>query len=472
MARRVLLLLLGLVLAPAAVFGQADTTGARLRLRFDVSTLQLVEPAVFRAPWLGAPARPADAVVRAWDSAWAQRAAQADRERRTQYRLLAIYGPGAVAPAEVEPDAPERRGLLGISERYADLDLEGQARLEIRTDRLRNERCTSAALLDPNSGCRGNFKAPRIDNEFSILAGGLIGRRFHIDVDYDSQREFNANNNIQVYYQGLQDEIVQRVDVGTVTFQPPPSRFITAAIPSNNFGINALFEIGPVQIQTLAATQKGSVVGERIYTIGQTTSQPQDRQQRDLDFEAGRFFWVVDPINLPGYPSIDILNTSQLSVPNDFVPEDILIYRYRPRQGNTVIDENLDGINAFATIPGSTGGIGARWELLLQGTDYYLDPSGLWFALGTKLSTDNDFLAVSYVTRSGTRVGTQPRQDRGFGPNNEFLDTLSVVVRPQTGSQEPIFRHEMRQIYRIAGTDLDRSSLRVELSLNRSERPL
>jgi hypothetical protein len=373
--------------------------------------------------------------------------------------------------AETQADAPERRGLLGLSERYADLDLEGEARLEIRTDRLRNERCTSAALLDPNSGCRGSFKAPRIDNEFSILAGGLIGRRFHVDVDYDSQREFDANNNIRVYYQGLQDEIVQRVDVGTVTFRPPPSRFITAAIPSNNFGINALFEVGPLQIQTLAATQKGSVVGERTYTIGQTTSQPQNRQQRDLDFEAGRFFWMLDPINLPGYPAIDILNLSESSIPADLAPEDILIYRYRPRQGKTGIDENLDGINAFATIPGSSGGIGARWELLLQGTDYYLDPSGLWFALGTKVSTDNDYLAVSYVTRSGIQVGTQPRQDRGFGPTGEFLDTLVVIVRPQTGSQEPIFRHEMRQIYRIAGTDLDRSSLRVELSLNRSERP-
>jgi hypothetical protein len=462
--------LLGLALAPAAVFGQADTTRVRLRLRFDVSMLQLVEPPAIRAPWLGAPARPA-AALSAWDSAWARRSVQGNRERRTQYRLLAIYGRRQLAPTELEADARGRRGFLGVSQRYADLDLEGQARLEIRTDRLRNERCTAAALLNPNSGCRGNFKAPRIDNEFSILAGGLIGRRFHIDVDYDSQREFNANNNIHVYYQGLQDEIVQRVDVGTVTFRPPPSRFITAAIPSNNFGINALFEVGPVQIQTLAATQKGSVVGERVYTIGQTTSQPQDRQLRDLDFEAGRFFWVVDPINLPGYPAIDILNLSQVPVSDDLVPTDALVYRYRPRQGKTGIDENLDGINAFATTPGSTGGIGARWELLLQGTDYYLDPSGLWFALGTKLSNDTDYLAVSYVTRSGTQVGTQPRQDRGFGPNGEFLDTLRIIVRPRTGSQEPIFRHEMRQIYRIAGTDLDRASLRVKLSLNRSERP-
>jgi len=136
-----------------------------------------------------------------------------------------------------------------------------------------------------------------------------IGQRVHLAVDYDTERDFSANNNIQVYYQGLEDEIIRRIEVGTVTFQPPQSRFITAAIPANNFGVNARFEVGPLQFQTLAATQKGSQVAERVYTIGQTTSQPQDRQLRDLDFETGRFFWVVDPTTaIPNYPAIDILN--------------------------------------------------------------------------------------------------------------------------------------------------------------------
>ena len=126
-------------------------------------------------------------------------------------------------------------------------------------------------------------------------------------MDFDTERDYQRNNNVQVYYEGLQDEIVRRVDVGTVVFQPPPSRFITAAVPANNFGVNATFELGPVQLQTLAATQKGSVVAERTYTVGQTTSQAQDRQARDLDFESGRFFWVVDPDSLPGTPALDIL---------------------------------------------------------------------------------------------------------------------------------------------------------------------
>ena len=67
------------------------------------------------------------------------------------------------------------RGLLGVSRRYVDLTIDGQARLEIRTERLKNERCTPIELLDPNSGCRGGFKTPRFDTELSIGSGGLIG---------------------------------------------------------------------------------------------------------------------------------------------------------------------------------------------------------------------------------------------------------------------------------------------------------
>ncbi|MGH7498166.1 MAG: hypothetical protein ACREL3_04875 [Gemmatimonadales bacterium] len=53
-----------------------------------------------------------------------------------------------------------------------------------------------------------------------------------------------------------------------------------------------------------------------------------------------------------------------------------------------------------------------------------------------------------------------------------ILDTLQLVVQPQQGPDVPTFRYEMRQIYRVAGADLDPSSLSVGLTLNRSERPL
>jgi hypothetical protein len=430
----------------------------------------LREPAVLRAPWLGAPRLPPALRTLAWDSTVSAVLDSTRAERATAFRYLTLYGePVQAARGPQGGEAPgARRGILGLSPKYADLTLDGQVRLELRTDRLRNERCNAALLLDPNSGCRGGFKPPRLDNQVNLRSGGTIGRRVHINVDYDTERDFSANNNIQVYYEGLEDEIIRRIEVGTVTFQPPQSRFITAAIPANNFGVNARFEVGAFQFQTLAATQKGSQVAERVYTVGQTTSQPQDRQLRDLDFETGRFYWVVDPTtSLPGYPGIDILNLTATEVAPAERPAQVRVYRYRPPQNQTGTDPNLGGITALARTTDAAQSFGpVRWQLLIQGADYYLDPSGLWFALATKLD-QNDYLAVSYTTAAGTTVGSFPAQDQGPGSS----DSLRLVVEPKRGPEAVTFRHEMRQIYRAAGADLDPPSLQVNLSVNRSERP-
>ncbi|MEP7326106.1 MAG: cell surface protein SprA [Gemmatimonadota bacterium] len=456
------------LLLPCVAWGQADTTLPGWRATFRIPQQRLETPLPLRTPGVGSPLIPGLA-LQYWDSTMAMMLDSTRVAQAMALRMLSIYGTPLTDRSQ--PGGP-RQGILGLPSKYADLEVDGQARLELRTDRIRNERCTPFALLDPASGCRGGFTPPRLDNQFNVLAGGVIGRRLHINVDYDSERDFQGAQNIQVYYQGLEDEIVQRLEVGTVTFQPPPSRFITAAVPANNFGVNATFQVGPFQFQTIAAQQKGSSVAERVFTVGDRISQPQDRQLRDLDFESGRFFWVLDPAIVSGYPALDILNLNPQTVSvNDLPKQQLRVYRYRAAQNQGGSNPSVGGINAIAISADGIQRQTARWELLVQNQDYYLDQSGLWFVLGSKLDL-RDFLAVSYVTASGARVGTGPVRDTPTPPNQPPVDTLRLIVEPQVGADRVTFRHEMRQVYRIAGTDLDRNTLRVGLSVNQSERPL
>jgi motility/secretion related protein SprA len=476
-ARRLLVLALLLTLSRPLVGQVADSTG---RVPFPGATLSfperlegLREPRLLQSPWGAGHRIPPALRLAQYDSVLAQTLDSARAVRTVGLRNLQLYGISpALAEGEAEP-ALEQRNPLGISRRVADLGLEGAVRLELRSDRLRNERCTPFQLLDPGSGCRGGFRAPRLDNHIALRSGGLIAERLHLNVDYDNDRDFDANNDLQVFYEGLEDEVVQRVEVGTVNFLPPRSRFITAAVPTNNFGVNARFEVGAVQLQTLLATQKGSQVAERTYTIGQTTSQAQDRQLRDLDFESGRFYWVVDPGAIAGYPALDILNAANLPVTPAAKPAQVRVYRWRPYSGSNGANPNIGGITATARtiLPqapfGTFGPV--QWELLIQNVDYYLDPSGLWLALSTKLDA-NSYLAVSYITGDGTTVGSFPATDKGPGST----DSLRLVALPsgtQIPSDSPTLRYEMRQVYRVAGSDLDPSSLEVSIALNRSERP-
>lgn len=461
-----------LALVPGILRAQADTGGVRLRLHIPHAPLVLKEPAVLRAPWFGGPRVPIALVMAQWDSSLAATLDSARAARELAQRLAAIYGRPAGPPVALpaaQPGENNAAGLLGLSPKYANLTLDGQASLEIRTDRTRNERCTPAALLDPSSGCRGSFSPPRLQNQLNLLAGGIIGQRLHINVDYNSERDFTSKNNVQIYYQGLTDEVVQRVEVGTVTFRPPPSRFITAAIPANNFGVNATFEVGRMQFQAIAAQQKGSAVATRTYTIGQQVSTPQDRQVRDLDYESGRFFWVVDPAQIAAYPALDILNLNTTDLPSAQRPKQLQVYRYRTYQSQSGPDPNIGGISAVAVSEDSSQ-VQGRWQLLVKDVDYYQDPSGFWITTTGKLD-QNDYLAVSYTTAAGDSVGTLPTADHPVPAGQAPQDTLRLIIRPQSTASQATFRHEMRQIYRVGGEDLDRSTLVVNLSVNQSERP-
>src|SRR5205823_4775142 len=142
-------------------------------------------------------------------------------------------GPPAV-PTPAVPPPPTTFEALG---RYADVGLELRSRIELKMDRLKNEHCTAFDISALTPGCRSTFPTPAIGQQFAVRAGGVVSQRVHVNVDYDTEREFNANNNISVFYQGLEDEILRRVDIGNVTFEAPRSRFITASIPANSFGL-------------------------------------------------------------------------------------------------------------------------------------------------------------------------------------------------------------------------------------------
>ena len=357
------------------------------------------------------------------------------------------------------------RGLFGLSKNTADIAFDGTLEFHITSTRQHNEACTPALVQTPGSGCTGGFTPPRIDNVVQLHSVGVFDQRFHINIDFDSKRDYAAGNIISGYYQGLVDEKLQLVEIGTQIFRPPPSRFLTATIPSNNFGIGATAVFGPVTVRGIAATQQGSVVATKTFTIGNGSVQPQDNLTRDLDYEPDRVFWVVDPRTLSGYPSVDILNASGIPVPATQQPSDVRIYRYVSANQSSGASANYDGITALG-FNGLERTGALRWRLLTANVDYWLDPSGLWFVLANGRIDPNDYLAVSYRTKAGTLVGSLPTTD-----NPPAKDSIQLIFLPNRGPASPVFPYEMRQVYRIAGASLVRSSLRAAILVSNSERP-
>jgi len=424
--------------------------------------------------WLGALAlRPANghqppavlgdsSLVNGTPQAAARRWAEATRalietRRRQRWSLAAGAHPelDRTAPAP----APQQGPLEGVGIQF-------RGRFELKLDRLRNQRCTAADLGNPSAGCEAGFPTPFLDQQFSLRAGGVVSQRVHLDLDYDSQREFSTNNDLRIWYQGADGEFLQRIEIGNVTLQAPPSRFITAGIPANAFGVLARAQMGNLELATVVAQQRGSALRTRVFTLGDRVREPAAFELKDLDFEPGRFFFVTDPRAIPGYPALDILDLAAAPLPPAQKPVAVRLYRSRAQGSATGASPTLGGISAVALRRDSPQRVGPLpWELLIEGRDYYLDPSGLWFALATRVGLE-DFLAVSYVTATGDTVGTFPaaRRDRA--------DTLELIYEPRRGSEVPTFAYEMRNVYRVGGPDIDRGSLELAILLNQSERPL
>ena len=220
---RVALVLVGLIVAASP--GRAQQVGApapRVSLRLSRDTLTFRSHAALEpGGWLGLRTTPR-LFADEWERETLWRIEQIRRERlsagfladlsllgeepadTTGRRRIAIPQPGDIA----EQEGPGTFAALG---RYADLGIDLRARLEVSFDRLRNANCTAAESGNAGVGCEGGFPTPTLDEQFRVLAGGIVSRRFYINVDFDTEREFTVNNNINVWYQGLEDEILQRV---------------------------------------------------------------------------------------------------------------------------------------------------------------------------------------------------------------------------------------------------------------------
>ena len=244
---------------------------------------------------------------------------------------------------------PERTSL-GLPTKYADLTLDGQARLEIRTDRVREERCTPGAARSTPIPAAAAASRPRAWTTRSTSARAACSASGSTSTWTSTPSGITpANNNVQIYYEGLEDEIVRRVDVGTVVFQPPPSRFITAAVPANNFGVNATLRGGAGAAPDPRRHPEGKR-GRRADLhrrpdhepgAGPPGARPRLRERPLL--LGGR---PRQPAGLPGarHPQADHRTPCRPR----YRPSQVRVYRYRAASSKSGVNPNLGGITALA----------------------------------------------------------------------------------------------------------------------------
>lgn len=348
----------------------------------------------------------------------------------------------------------------------SDLGFQFDGRFESRLQESRNDRCNSSQFFNAAAQCNASFE-PAFNMQFGVKTGGTFADRVHVNVDYNSTREFDASNNVSLYYEGKKGDWLQRIDVGNVSFDVPASRYVTTGIPQGNYGLEAVTQFGALKVHAIVAQQKGNIVSNKVFTVG-SGARTQSQVTRDIDdyqVEARRFFFVVDPRQLAGYPNIDILNAVQMrtlaaSLPDSVRPVHIALYRLLI--GGQPPNPNGPQFQLIGD-PGSRRG--QVYEVLRENVDYVVDPSQLWIKLTQPLSPANERLVVAYTVRAGGVETTNA--NTGGTPDMTYVATrqqfANLLWDPQVQPGDAASFRELRNAYRIGGSDVQRGTVGITI---------
>ncbi len=378
--------------------------------------------------------------------------------------LLAALGLWVGSPlwlqAQVQSDTVSRAEPPGLQVRF-------RGRGELGGDWTAFRPCNDDIQLTCEVGL-----LPRITPElqFGLEAAGSIFDRFFVDVDYEQAREFSAANTLNLFYQGQPGDVIDRIEVGDVSFTLPDSRYLTQSIPAANLGIRATGGWGPLSFQTVFAQQQGDVERTEFQLAGIGGADGFARRDTlvldDADYVEGQFFFLMDPAELFGYPQIDVLALTPADAPPRERPgaEPIQLYRFEPDPRARQQVEGYIQADAVAERGGDVVTESGWFRPLSPEIDYFVHPSGLWVGVRRPL-LPGELLAVTYVSAAGDTVGDyNPERIYTLGARPQLR--LLRASNPNHQPGRPTWETELRNFYRVsAGTQIDARSLDVEISV-------
>ena len=127
------------------------------------------------------------------------------------------------------------------------------------------------------------------DQKQHLNIQGKIGDRITVNMDQDSERQFDWENNIRINYEGFEDDIIQKIEAGNISLSLPSTKYVTFSGKNQGlFGIKAISKLGPIDITTIASIEKAKKEQEEYKGGSQSSTQ----QIRDVDWIKNRYFFI------------------------------------------------------------------------------------------------------------------------------------------------------------------------------------
>ena len=401
-----------------------------------------------------------------------------------------------------------------------DLRVNGQADINAGFDYRKSDQQVSATG-DP-SQISPNFK-----QDLRLGITGTIGDKMQINVDWDTNNQFDYQNQVKLKYTGYEDEILQSVEAGNV-FLETPSSLIRGG--QSLFGLKSEFQLGNLSLTTVASQQEGqskslSIEGgseKTEFTLEPTEyddnthfflsyyfrnrwndalSQPPDIVLSDgfgriTDIEVWKLRTTANPDETnvrKGVAVVDLGDPQQILtqangftspvLPNDDGSNDA-VDQYTTQNLETLRDgDAATQPVTYLTTPGnlqqtlsaSDYQIG-DFKKLERGRDYTLDELLGYVSLNQRLQS-NEALAVSFRYRANGQTFTVGdfASESGGTSGGQNADRLMLkllrpanLTQPSEGSNPAAWYLQLRNIYRLRGRGFNADNFDLQIQYDPS----
>lgn len=294
---------------------------------------------------------------------------------------------------------------------------------------------------------------------FTIV--GNVGEKVAVEIDQDSERLFEFENNLRVTYTGDPDEIIQSIQAGNVNLSLPGSRLVSASSRHEGlFGLKTESQIGALKLTTIASLDKGEKHTKSIKG-GAETGRPISIHPRD--FIKNKYFFL-------DYYYRDLYKHR---TPNELrhyaAPEGRQIIDIEVYKSVTLGGDNLNAVRGWAlfdpteevdslTSPNDRDKEQGRFLRLEPGTEYEINREAGYIRLNQPMDR-SVVLAVAYITQSDTIGDFIPPVD----PESENF--VLKLIKPKDPQPSDVTWDMMwRNVYDLRSTGIDREGFEGKIT--------
>lgn len=328
---------------------------------------------------------------------------------------------------------------------------------------------------------------PKFEQNLKLNISGTIGDKLTISTDWDTERQFEYENRLNILYTGYEDEIIQSIELGNVSMSTGNSLIRGGG---SLFGIKAEAKLGPLDVTTVISQQESDSQTETISGGSQETeiniapnAYANDRHFF-LDFYARQEFEdvmadVLNPRRLFDIVNIDVYVLDTTSSEQEGRVAGIGLVDYGTQSiGDSFLppDEQFDGFNEedLAPFRDPTVGVSASdfgvdsdefeegiFIPLTEGIDYELNQSLGYISLtGTRLD-NRQALAVAYSYRDNQTGEIVYVGDQGTGSSDRLF--LKLLRPSSQSSSSRSWDLTMRNVYSLNTSNLSRDNLELDV---------